>query len=73
MANPNTPVLQALLQQIGPVAQQLGISTLLIVAKDPQTGELAMFGSTESMGTLRDFTERKFDDKLGIVGETAWE
>jgi hypothetical protein len=73
MANPpNTPVLQQFLQQIGPLAQRLGISTLVIAARDPQTSELGLFGSTESMAAVRDFVEQKFNEKLGIVAETAW-
>ena len=73
MANtPNTPVLQQLLAKIGPIAQQLGIDTLVIVGRDPQTKELALFGSTEAMAVVRDYTEAKFNEKLGIVAETAW-
>jgi len=69
---PNTPVLQQFLQQIAPLAQQLGISTLMIVGKDPQTGELALFGDTASLVALRDFVEQKFVEKLGVVAETSW-
>ncbi|HEV3059652.1 MAG TPA: hypothetical protein VGY48_15485 [Vicinamibacterales bacterium] len=72
MANPNTPVLATFLQQIAPLAKQLGITTLVIVGKDPQTGETALFGDTSSMVAVRDFTEAKFVEKLGVVAETSW-
>ena len=69
---PNTPVLQQFLQQIAPLAKQLGISTLMIVGKDPQTGELNLFSDTSSLVALRDYTEQKFIEKLGVVAETSW-
>jgi hypothetical protein len=72
MANPNTPALYQLIQQIGPLAQQLGVSTLIIVGKDPRTGEMNLFADTSSLVALRDFVEAKFVEKLGVVAETSW-
>lgn len=69
---PNTPTLDVLIQQLAPLAQRLGVATLLIAAKDPRTGEIGIFGSTEAMGELRETVEAKFVEKLGMVGETAW-
>jgi len=76
MANPNTPnipTLQAFISQVAPLAAKLGVTTIMIAAKDPVTGEIGIIGSVEAMGVLRDAVEAKFVEKLGMVGETAWE
>ena len=76
MANPtgpNIPTLQAFIAQLMPIAQQLGVTTIVIAARDPASKEIGIFGSVESMGELRDAVEAKFTEKCGLVGETAWE
>lgn len=75
MANPppNIPTLQSFINQIGPLAVSMNVTTIFIAAKDPVTGEIGIIGSVEAMGELRDAVESKFNEKLGLVGETAWE
>ncbi len=68
-----TPVLDQLIAQLMPIAQKLGITSLVITGRDPQTKELALFGSVESMTDVRDFVETKMNEKCGMIGETAWE
>jgi hypothetical protein len=70
---PNHPALDQFLAQIAPIAKQLGVTTLIIVAQDPKTGEKGFFGATEAMSELRDFIDSKFNEKLGMVAETSWE
>lgn len=70
---PNIPTLQQFVQQIMPIAQQLGVTTIVIAARDPATKEIGIFGSVEAMTDLRDAVEQKFNEKLGLVGETSWE
>lgn len=74
---PNQPVpyptLQAFITQLMPIAAQYGVTNIIIAARDPATKEIGIFGSKESMEDLRDAVEQKFVEKLGMVGETAWE
>jgi len=70
---PNAPTIDAFIQQIAPLAQRLGVTTLLIAAKDPRTGEISIVSSVEAMTELRETVEAKFVEKCGMVGETAWE
>jgi hypothetical protein len=69
----NIPTLNAFIQQLLPLAQQHGVTTIVIAAKDPRTGEIGIFGSVEAMNELRDAVEQKFIEKLGATAETAWE
>jgi len=70
---PNIPTLLSFIQQLMPIAAQMGVTTIVIAAVDPATKEIGIFGSPESMGVLRDAVEAKFTEKLGAVAETAWE
>lgn len=72
-APPNTAVLQAFVAQIMPLAVKMGVTTIVIAARDPASKDIGIFGSVESMGELRDAVEAKFTEKLGAVAETAWE
>lgn len=70
---PNIPTLLSFIQALMPIATQYGVTTIVIAAKDPASGEIGIFGSPESMSVLRDAVEAKFTEKLGAVAETAWE
>jgi len=66
----NTPTLDALVQQIMPIAMKLGIPMLVIVGVDPQTNEMKLFGSQEARTALRTLVAEKFG--LFDGGEAAW-
>jgi hypothetical protein len=68
---PNTPTLDAFVQQIGPVAQQLGITTLIIIGRDPQTGELKLFGESAAKAAPSDLRVL-VEDKFGFSAEAVW-
>lgn len=68
----NVPALDLFVQQIGPIAKQLGITELVIVARDPQTSEVHLYGATAAASAktdMRALVAEKFS--LG-EGETAW-
>lgn len=66
---PQTPTLDGFVQQIGALAQQLGINVLVIVGKDPVTNEQKLYGAKPAMEEVRDLVGEKF----GFYGETSWE
>lgn len=68
----NTPNLDAYVQQIGPVAKQYGITTLIVIGRDPITNEVRLYGETAAStapADIRALVAEKFS--LG-EGETAW-
>ena len=65
----NAPVVDQFVAQIKPIAAQLGVVTLVIVAQDPTTGEAKLFGSKEAKEALRDLVS----DKFGFGAEVGWE
>ncbi len=68
---PNTPTLDAFVQQIGSLAKQLGIETLIIIGRDPRTGELKLFGETAARTAPSDLRVL-VEDKFGFSTEAAW-
>lgn len=65
----NAPVVDRFMELLKPIAQQLGIVNLVIVAQDPTTEESKLFGSTEARNALRDLVS----DKFGFGSEVGWE
>lgn len=66
-----TPTLDLLVQAIGPIAQKLGISQLVVVGVDPRTGHKRVYGAPETLMAVRDVVAEKFG--LADVGETGWD
>lgn len=54
------------------LAQQHGVSQLVIVGSDPQTGESKLYASDETLVALAPLIREKLDAKA-FVGETAWD
>lgn len=68
---PNVPTLDLLVKQIGPIAKQLHVLSLVIVARDPETGEAQLYGGPEARDDLRVLVAERFG--LYDGGETSWE
>jgi hypothetical protein len=68
----NAPTLDALIQQIGPLAKQYGVTEIVIVARDPQTGAVKLFGETVAQrdAKIREVVREKF--AFDSEPETAW-
>lgn len=64
----NTPVIDQFMASIKPIAEQLGLSTLVVAAQDPTTNEMKLFGSREAKEVLRDLVSEKF----GFGSEVGW-
>lgn len=65
----NAPVVDQFMEMIKPIAAQLGISILVIAARDPVTGEAKLFGAPAAREALRDLVS----DKFGFGSEVGWE
>lgn len=66
----NTPRLDALVQEIMPIALKHGIPMLVIVGVDPTTGEAKLYGSQEAREATRSLVAAKFG--LADVAEAEW-
>jgi hypothetical protein len=65
----NTPVLDQLVAAIAPVAKKLNIPMLVIIGRDPTTGEVRLYGSEAAIGATKSVVE----DKYGFgIPDTAW-
>jgi hypothetical protein len=68
----SAPTLDALVQQIGVLAQKMGVPAIIIIGRDPRTSGVKLYGDP-SLNEDQDFREivaAKF--KLFDSGETAW-
>jgi hypothetical protein len=66
----NTPVFDAFAQQLGALAAKYKITTLAIVAVDPQTGDQKLYASPGAIAATRELVAEKYD--LMAMAETAW-
>lgn len=73
MANKPTdaPVLDRFIAQIGPLAQQLGITSFAFLGIDPTTRTQKFYGSPNAKPELRTLAAIKFE--IGDSAETGWE
>ena len=73
MANAPTdaPVLDKFVAQIGPLAQQLGITSFAFIGIDPTTKTQKFYGSPNAKAELRTIAGIKFG--LGDSAETGWD
>jgi hypothetical protein len=67
----NTPTVDVLVQQIGPLAQKLGVVSLIIIGRDPRTNEAKLYGSPAAIADLRSLIADKC--QLFDGGETGWD
>lgn len=68
----NTPNLDAFVQQISQIAKQHGITTLIVIGRDPVTNEVKLFGGTAAKNAETDL-RALVAEKFGLgEGETAW-
>jgi len=69
----SAPMLDALVQQIGALAQKMGVVEIIIVGRDPRTKGVKLYGDPKlnSDPDIRTVVA----DKLGLFdsGETSWE
>ncbi len=68
---PPAPTLDALTPQLGALVQKSGVTSFVILARDPKTGNTRCFASNGAMDDLRDLAAEKFG--LSDGSETAWE
>jgi hypothetical protein len=67
----HSPVLDKFVAQIGPLAQQLGITSFAFIGIDPTTKAQKFYGSPNAKAELRTIAGIKFG--LGDQAETGWE
>ncbi len=65
------PVLDQFVAQIGPIAQQLGITSFAFLGIDPTTREQRFYSTPNAKAELRTIAGLKFG--LGDSSETGWE
>lgn len=68
----NAPTLDAFVQAIGSLAQRYGVTSLVIVGRDPLTDEVKLFGETAARtdAGIREVVQEKFAFDSEPV--TAW-
>lgn len=67
----DAPVLDKFVAQIGPIAQQLGITSFAFLGIDPTTRAYKFYGSPNAKAELRTLAGIKFE--IGDSAETGWE
>jgi hypothetical protein len=55
-----TPVLDVFFKMAGAAAQRGGIKVLVMVAQDPQTGEMKLVSTSDAMSAVKDVVAAKF-------------
>ena len=69
----SAPTLDALVAQIGVLAQKMGVPAIIIIGRDPRTKGVKLYGDV-ALNSDQDFRE-VVSTKFGLMdgGETSWE
>lgn len=74
MSTPVSPAVTQFAQQASALAARLGLQHLVILVRDPKTGEGLIYSSPGAKETLRETAAEKFGfaDPDSFEAETAW-
>ena len=66
------PVLEQFFPAVSQAAQQSGIREIIIMAKDPRSGEMQVIATAGAMDAFREFAAQKFKLSDPNVCEVEW-